>query len=155
MTNSWSDGIDDGRRLGQPYIDFYQQFSLEAALTGITVNFSTGDDGDYTAGGTNLAAKTVSFPADLPYVTAVGGTSVEIGANKQWLGEYGWQNAYSNLVNGAWTPNPPGTYSSGGGGGTSELFAQPAYQQGVVPSSIEQLLRLDADARDPGHLDAG
>ena len=64
-------------------------------MTGITVNFSSGDDGDNTAGGTDLAAKTVEFPADLPYVTGVGGTSVLIGSKGQWLAEYGWQTDYS------------------------------------------------------------
>ena len=138
ITNSWTDGTDDINLLGTAYVAFYQQFSLEAALTGITVNFSSGDSGDHTAGGTDLAAKTVEFPADLPYVTGVGGTSVLIGSHGQWLGEYGWQNAYSTLANGAWTPAPPGTYSSGGGGGTSQLFTQPFYQAGKVPASISE-----------------
>lgn len=136
VTNSWTSGVDDVADLGQSYIDFYQQFSTEAALTGITVNFSSGDDGDHTAGGTDPSAKTVEFPADLPYVTGVGGTSVEIGSRGQWLNEYGWQSDYSTLTNGAWSPALPGTYSSGGGGGTSQLFPQPFYQRGVVPTSM-------------------
>jgi subtilase family serine protease len=137
ITNSWSDGVDDLADLGQSYIDFYTQYSTEAALTGITVNFSTGDNGDATAGGTNLAAKTLGFPADLPLVTGVGGTSVQIGSKNQWLGEYGWQNAYSQLSGKTWSPLP-GVYSSGGTGGTSQLFAQPWYQRGVVPDSISK-----------------
>jgi subtilase family serine protease len=135
ITNSWTDYVDDLADLGQDYIDFYQQFSLEAALTGITVNFSSGDSGDHTAGGTDLASKSAEFPADLPFVTAVGGTSVEIGKHGDWMAEYGWQSDYAHLVNGAWQ-NPPGTYSSGGGGGTSQLFTQPFYQVGKVPSSV-------------------
>jgi subtilase family serine protease len=138
ITNSWTDGTDDINLLGTDYVQFYQQFSLEAALTGITMNFSSGDDGDHTAGGTDLPSKTVEFPADLPFVTGVGGTSVLAGSRGQWLGEYGWQNAYSDLTNGAWTPAPPGPYSSGGGGGTSQLFAQPFYQAGRVPASISE-----------------
>jgi len=138
ITNSWTDGTDDINLLGTSYVAFYQQFSLEAALTGITVNFSSGDSGDHTAGGTDLAAKTVEFPADLPYVTGVGGSSVLVGSHGQWLGEYGWQNAYSTLTNGAWTPALPGPYSSGGGGGTSRLFTQPFYQAGKVPADISQ-----------------
>jgi len=138
ITNSWTDGTDDINLLGTSYVAFYQQFSLEAALTGITVNFSSGDSGDHTAGGTDLAAKTVEFPADLPYVTGVGGSSVLVGSHGQWLGEYGWQNAYSTLTNAAWTPAPPGPYSSGGGGGTSRLFTQPFYQTGKVPADISQ-----------------
>ena len=42
------------------------------------------------------------------------------------------------LTKGAWTPAPPGTYSSGGGGGTSQLFTQPWYQAGNVPASISE-----------------
>jgi len=135
ITNSWTDGTDDLNLLGSSYVEFYEQYSLEAALTGITVNFSAGDDGDNTVGGTDLAAKTVEFPADLPYVTGVGGTSVLVGSKGQWLDEYGWENDYSQLTDGAWAPAPPGTYSSGGGGGTSVLFQQPFYQEGKVPTS--------------------
>jgi subtilase family serine protease len=138
ITNSWTSGTDDLTLLGSSYVQFYEQYSLEAALTGITVNFSSGDSGDHTSGGTDLASKSVEFPADLPYVTGVGGTSVQVGSKGQWLGEYGWQTAYSQLTNGAWTPTPPGTYSSGGGGGTSVLFKQPFYQAGKVPASISQ-----------------
>ena len=138
ITNSWTDGIDDINLLGSAYVDFYVQFSLEAALTGITVNFSSGDSGDHTGGGTDLSAKTVEFPADVPYVTGVGGSSILIGRNGGRIAEYGWQSAYSSLSNGAWSPAPPGTYSSGGGGGTSELFTQPFYQAGKVPASISE-----------------
>jgi subtilase family serine protease len=160
ITNSWTDGIDDINLLGSSYVDFYQQYSIEAALTGITVNFSSGDSGDHTAGGTDLASKTVEFPADLPYVTGVGGTSVEIGDRGQWMGEYGWQNAYSKLTNGVWTPPPPGTYSSGGGGGTSQLFTQPFYQVSRVPPSISQYygstpMRAVPDIAMPGDPNTG
>jgi subtilase family serine protease len=160
ITNSWTDGTDDISLLGSAYVAFYQQFSLEAALTGITVNFSSGDDGDHTAGGTDLAAKTVEFPADLPYVTGVGGTSVLIGARGRWLGEHGWQSSYSTLTKGAWAPAPPGTYSSGGGGGTSQLFAQPFYQKGRVPARISKYygktpMRAVPDIAMPGDPNTG
>ncbi len=138
ISNSWGDDTDDINLIGSSEVAFYEQFSLEAALTGITVNFSSGDAGDQTAGGTDLAAKSVDFPADLPYVTGVGGTSVFIGRHGQWLGEHGWQSAYSTLTKGAWTPAPPGTYSSGGGGGTSQIFPQPFYQVGKVPANISE-----------------
>jgi len=138
ITDSWNSGTDDINLLGTAYVAFYQQFSLEAALTGITVNFSSGDSGDNTAGGTDLASKSVEFPADLPYVTGVGGTSLLISRSGQRVNEYGWQNAYADLTNGAWTPTPPGTYSSGGGGGTSQLFPQPFYQAGRVPTNISE-----------------
>jgi subtilase family serine protease len=160
ITNSWTDGTDDISLLGTAYVAFYQQFSMEAAMTGITVNFSSGDAGDNTAGGTDITAKTVEFPADLPYVTGVGGTSVEIGSRGQWLGEYGWQSDYSVLTNGIWTPDPPGTYSSGGGGGTSVLFGQPFYQKGRVPASVSEYfgatpMRTVPDIAMPGDPNTG
>jgi subtilase family serine protease len=132
VTNSWTDGVDDVALLGNAYVTFYEQFSTEAAITGITVNFSSGDDGDHTSGGTDVASKTVEFPADLPYVTGVGGSSVFIGSKGQWLGEQGWQTAYSALNKNTWGK---AVYSSVGGGGTSTLFTQPWYQQGKVPTS--------------------
>ncbi|RKR74254.1 S53 family peptidase [Frondihabitans australicus] len=138
ITNSWSEGIDDIADLGQSYVDFYEQYSTEAALTGISVTFSSGDDGDGTAGGTNLSAKTVGFPSDLPYVTGVGGTSVLINSKSQWQGEYGWQSSYSAPLSSSGWGTLPGTYSSGGGGGTSTLFTQPFYQKGVVPTSVSE-----------------
>jgi subtilase family serine protease len=160
ITNSWTDGTDDISLLGKPYVQFYVQFSLEAALTGITVNFSSGDAGDNTNGGADLAARTVEFPADVPFVTGVGGTSVEIGSHGQWLGEYGWQSAYTDLGNGIWSPAPPGAYSSGGGGGTSVLFKQPWYQKGRVPGSISKYfgstpMRAVPDISMPGDPNTG
>jgi subtilase family serine protease len=160
ITNSWTDGTDDISLLGQAYVQFYKQFSMEAALTGITVNFSSGDSGDHTAGGTDLSAKTVEFPADLPYVTGVGGTSVEIGKHGNWLGEYGWQSDYTDLAGNIWSPAPPGTYSSGGGGGTSVLFKQPWYQKGKVPTSISEYygstpMRAVPDIAMPGDPNTG
>ena len=160
ITNSWTDGTDDISLLGSDYVAFYQQFSTEAALTGITVNFSSGDSGDHTNGGADPSAKTVEFPADLPYVTGVGGTSVLIGGRGQWLGEHGWQTAYSTLTNGAYTPAPPGTYNSGGGGGTSQLFTQPFYQAGRVPASVSEYygstpMRAVPDIAMPGDPNTG
>jgi subtilase family serine protease len=157
ITNSWTDGTDDISFLGQAYVDFYNQFSLEAALTGITVNFSSGDDGDHTAGGTDLSAKTVEFPADVPFVTGVGGTSVEIGRHGQWLNEFGWQTAYSPLTDGAWGP---AEYNSGGGGGTSVLYRQPWYQKGKVPARISKYygsspMRAVPDISMPGDPNTG
>lgn len=136
VTNSWSFSTDDVSSLGADQVAFYDQFSLEAALTGITVTFASGDEGDGTAGGSAPADRTVSFPTDEPYVTSVGGTSLEVGSRGQRVAEYGWSNSYSALVGGSWSPALPGTYGSGGGGGTSTLFSQPSYQRGRVPPSL-------------------
>jgi subtilase family serine protease len=135
VTNSWGSSTDKIEDLGAAYVAFYQAFSMQAALTGITVNFSSGDAGDETVGGTDVAAKTVDFPADLPYVTGVGGTSVGIDRHGKRVFEYGWQTEYAPLTGTTWgTP----AWSAGGGGGTSILFDQPFYQRGKVPSAISQ-----------------
>ncbi len=62
ITNSWSEDTDNVKTLGQAYVDFYTQFSLEASLTGITDNFSSGDDGDQTAGGTTPKTRDGRLP---------------------------------------------------------------------------------------------
>jgi len=135
ITNSWSYGSEN---IPQSLVNFYDQFGLEAALTGITDNFSTGDSGDETSGGTKPGQKAVGLPASDPYMSGIGGTSVAIGKDGNWLWEHGWSSAYSVLAGGKWTPPPPGTYSSGSGGGTSKIFAQPFYQKGKVPAAISK-----------------
>jgi len=131
VTNSWSSGV--GELLPRQDILFFDQFALEAALTGVGVYFSSGDSGDDS---TSVGSRQVELPASDPYVIGVGGTSVAIDRNGKRLFETGWGNSYSTLTDGAWDPAPPGNYSSGGGGGTSQVFTQPFYQKGVVPDSI-------------------
>src|SRR5262249_15050466 len=112
----------------KPYLDTM----IEAAATGIGVYFSSGDNGDETLG-IQGNSPTPDWPASSPWVTAVGGTSLGVGANGQYLFETGGETGRSTLANGAWsTPN----YQYGSGGGTSRLFAQPGYQAGVVPAGI-------------------
>jgi subtilase family serine protease len=134
VTNSYGFA---GEGLPPGYIKPFNDTLIEAAATGIGVYFSSGDSGDHTGGNpANAAVATPDWPASSPWVTAVGGTSLGVGADNDYLFETGWETGRTPLVNGAWTPAPPGSYTSGGGGGTSRLFAQPAYQAGVVPNSI-------------------
>jgi subtilase family serine protease len=119
------------------YIKPYNDTFLQAAVTGIGLFFSSGDDGDETGGDpANAASATPDWPASSPWVTAVGGTSLGVGASGQYLFETGWETGRSTLTKGAFTPPYPGAYLYGSGGGTSRLFAQPAYQAGVVPASL-------------------
>jgi subtilase family serine protease len=137
-SNSWTvtagEGTE-GEALSGGYVRFFNEYALEAALTGIGDYFASGDAGDDTA---SVGHKAVDFPAADPWVTAVGGTSVGIGSRGQYLWETGWSQDYSSLVKGAWKPTPPGSYGGGAGGGTSKLFAQPFYQRGRVPRSISE-----------------
>jgi subtilase family serine protease len=132
VTDSWTYGTED---VPAGVVKFFHQYLTEASLTGISVLFSSGDDGDdIIADG----SRQVEYPASDPLATGVGGTSTEIGANGQIVFQNGWSNDYSDLSSGAWSPAPPGNYSSGAGGGTSRLFAQPSYQKGHVPASISE-----------------
>ena len=122
---------------------------LMAADTGVSVLFSSGDGGDEFTSTGQVAA---DYPASSPYATAVGGTSLEIGASGQRTGEYGWSTANSYLCNaayqaegnctkkqlGQWLPIDL-TLDGGSGGGTSQTYVQPYYQAGVVPDSISQV----------------
>lgn len=134
ITDSWT---FTGEDVPPAYIDFYTDFLELAAYEGVTVQFSSGDDGDNVAA---TGTKSVNFPASDPFATGVGGTTTEIGSDGQMVFQNGWENAYSDfsLKKDSWEPAPPGTYSSGSGGGTSLVFRQPAYQAGHVPTSISE-----------------
>jgi len=132
VTDSWLLGTE---AVPVGAIDFFHEYLLEAATTGMTVMFSSGDDGDEVA---SSGTKQVSLPGSDPYATAVGGTSTEIGQGGNIVFQAGWSNFYANDKNGAWSPKPPGAFSSGAGGGTSVVFGQPFYQSGVVPPKISK-----------------
>src|SRR5439155_1646624 len=87
--------------------------------------------------------RTVDWPASSPYVTAVGGTSLAVGASNQYLFETGWGTtrsgwnaSCSKTATVTWCPTPPGTWLYGSGGGVSRLFGVPSYQVGIVPSTV-------------------
>jgi subtilase family serine protease len=131
VTNSWSDPVESDT---VDYADAYQQVFYFGALEGIGFYFSSGDDGD--AASENNGVATAGSPANSTLVTAVGGTSLAVGAKNQRLWETGWSTGKSTLTSTGWNPAPPGAYLYGAGGGTSEIFDQPWYQQGVVPASL-------------------
>jgi subtilase family serine protease len=155
VTDSWD---DNSEALPAGTIAFYHEYLLEAATTGITVMFSSGDSGDDVAA---TGTKQVGLPASDPYATAVGGTSTEIDQNGSIVFQTGWSNFYAALSRqGAWTPAPPGTFSSGSGGGTSVLYPQPFYQVGVVPAKISKYnghkaMRAVPDVAMPGDPNTG
>lgn len=122
------------------YIKPYNDTFIQAAAEGIGLYFSSGDSGDETFGGPANTA-TPDWPASSPWVTAVGGTSLAVDQANNNLFETGWGTKRSRLnCNGflaaknAWCARE--VYLYGSGGGTSRLFAQPSYQQGIVPASL-------------------
>ncbi len=157
VSNSW--GSPEG--VANDFV-VWQQTVLHAGLKGIGVYFSSGDDGDFNSfadPNDNLGFPSPSFPASLPHVTAVGGTSLAIDAKNSYLFETGWATSYStflpeladggaiptddagNFLDGgptinAWQPAAPGTFGGGAGGGVSEVYSQPRYQKGIVPAAL-------------------
>ena len=147
VTDSWTNGPEEEDGETTESREAFNHVLLMAAGTGVGVQFSAGDEGDnFIVSGEQQP----SFPATSPYATAVGGTSVEIGAQNNRLGEVGWSTGISALCTeelaeiglcessevGEWEPEAPGEDDYGGGGGTSNQYPEPWYQQPVVPAAI-------------------
>ena len=146
VSNSWGDDAGDLLDDVATKTAFDDLFMM-ADATGVTVQFSSGDNGDNF----NLFGfSSPDFPAVSPLITAVGGTSLKIGRNGQQTGQLGWATGRSfkctaNVVGqipgctkaavGSWLPV---SFDGGSGGFTSYDFLQPAYQKGVVPISLAQ-----------------
>ncbi|GAB2975267.1 S53 family peptidase [Amycolatopsis acidiphila] len=130
ISNSYG---DTGEDIPASEVKVWNQIAIQAALEGIGVYFSSGDNGDEVA---RLGHPAADFPASGSWVTAVGGTSLAVGNDGKRLFETGWETGKSTLTNGAYVPGPPGAYTSGSGGGTSVLFDQPFYQKGIVPDAL-------------------
>ena len=101
----------------------------QGAAEGIGFNFDAGDGGDLTS---------VTFPASDPWATGVGATDLEIGRTGSVTGELGWGDTgtLENKAGTGYLQPPPGTLQQGTTGGRSLVFAEPAYQRGVVPASL-------------------
>jgi subtilase family serine protease len=150
ITDSWGDDGGDlldsaGSREG------FDDILLMAGATGVGVQFSAGDGGDEF---TTLGITAADYPPSSPYATAVGGTSLEVSKNDTRKAELGWSTAKSILctplleeaglpgcessTQETWLPPAPGAYDYGGGGGTSYEYAEPWYQEGVVPEVLAE-----------------
>ncbi|WP_329317763.1 S53 family peptidase [Streptomyces sp. NBC_01262] len=129
VTNSWGEA-EEYDTAAPLYDTIFQQGAVE----GIGFYFSSGDSGDELA---NSGTKQVDAPANSPWVTAVGGTSLAVGKGNKYNWETSWGTTKSLLsADGTSWASLPGTYSYGGGGGTSKLYDQPFYQRGVVSDSL-------------------
>jgi subtilase family serine protease len=132
-----------------------------AAMSGISTNFSAGDDGDFSNDGVaqDGVAQTVSSPADSPWATAVGGITLALNPDNSIAWQAGWGNNISLVAIQGFVSDPPyegaeGFYA-GGGGGASDCstynlnsstfqitclggFAKPSYQS-KLPGKYRQM----------------
>jgi len=117
-----------GGSLERTYDSIYRQ----AAADHITVLAATGDTG---ATAYDISSNTATYynhpalnwPADDPYVTAVGGTSLNLDQNGNRLSpDVVWNDSYNSAVEGSNGPFPNAT-----GGGKSVVFGRPSYQNSV------------------------
>ncbi len=95
-----------------------------AAASGISVLASSGDDGSsacLTPDGRPLPGLAVSYPASSPFVTGVGGTNFALDPTNHIVSEQVWND--SPLV------------IASGGGGLSQLFKRPTYQDGSLAAA--------------------
>jgi len=136
ISNSY--GTEESNLGGVPFTPLDDILAYAGSL-GISVNYSTGDNGDFAAieGFTD-----VSYPASSIYATAVGGTSMALQANNTIRFQTGWGNNETRIAaatdaKGYNAPvNPPLQlgFIYGAGGGTSAVYAKPAFQNGLPGS---------------------
>jgi len=119
--------------LAPGFIKPYEDTIIQGVVEGIGIYFSSGDNSDESL---VQGFTTTDWPASSPFVTAVGGTSLAVGASNNYLFETGWGSTTSSWTGSAWSPTAPGAWLYGAGGGVSRIFPEPSYQQGVVPTSV-------------------
>jgi subtilase family serine protease len=112
---------------GPKVIADFSAFYLRAALEHVTVLAAAGDNGSSnleTDGVTFYPFPTVGFPASSPLVTSVGGTTLYADTSGNYQSETVWSN--------------PGCCA--GGGGISQIFEEPLYQQLSLPKDVRRQL---------------
>jgi subtilase family serine protease len=150
LGNSLS-GSYGSKESGTPSTDLDTEnlISEIAAVSGISTNFATGDDGDYSVTGST----SVNAPADSPWATAVGGISLALNANNSIAWQAGWGTNANLLAQLGDVYDPPYSFplgfEGGSGGGPSTCavqengncvagFPKPAFQK-RVPGKYRQL----------------
>ncbi len=119
----------------------YRTLAQQANAQGITWITAAGDSGPAgcDASGEAQATNGVSaaFPADIPEVTAVGGTEFNEGTGFYWQAQNkaGSESAVSWIPEKAWNDTALGDGLAAGGGAPSLIYAKPWWQAGAgVPN---------------------
>jgi subtilase family serine protease len=109
------------------YLDTENLISEIAAISGISTNFSSGDDGDYVPA---LPTPTVNAPADSPWATGVGGVSLALNSDNSIAWEAGWGNSLTMVASLGTVFDPPNSQAFGfwfGSGGGPSMCASQDY----------------------------
>ena len=121
----------------------------QGAAAGVSVNYSSGDDGDFDVFeqlrfGTPPGTTTVSYPSGSPFATSVGGTSLFVNADNTLNFQTGWGTNLEQLNSGTTFPFPDSTvdeglgFVGGSGGGASAVFPKPRFQRGQPGGDFRQ-----------------
>ena len=105
----------------------FEAFYQRARQEHVSVFASSGDEGaaGFTLDGNNFYPfPAVGYPASSPLVSAVGGTSLEADAAGNYKSETVWNDGYG-----------------AGGGGISQYFALPDYQENNLSASVKAQLK--------------
>lgn len=118
-----------------------QNFIMEtAASVGIAMNFSSGDDGDLTFDFPEYNPPSVLSPADSPYVTAVGGISLQLTRANAIQWQAAWGTNETLISEPGFVPVPAFNFGFdfGSGGGPSAVFPKLSYQA-ALPGTYRQV----------------
>jgi subtilase family serine protease len=158
VSNSWGEIMHSSSGdMSQSTIAAWEQIFEQGAVEGIGFDFSSGDCGDNSpaaaATGVNCDPTTTEaqdqYPTSDPWVTSVGGTALGEAKSDGTYGfetDMGTHRSVLSADGKSWTPFP-GAFYFGGGGGTSQDFAQPWYQAGTVPGSLSHTLVTGAHSK--------
>lgn len=121
---------------------------VRMGLAGMTFFAATGDSGSSgcvnQGNGVGPRKASPTYPTTSRYVTAVGGSMLQVNADNERVSEYVWNNTQLNL---AGYPSP---YPVGGNGGTSTMYERPWWQpKSMTNSSMRTTPDLVAHAGMP------
>ena len=133
ISNSY--GTEEANLGGSPYT-YLDDLLLFAGSLGISVNYSSGDNGDFAA---IEGFADVSYPASSPYATGVGGTTLALKTDNTMFFQTGWGNNETRIASATDSHgyNPPVVpplhlgFVYGAGGGTSTVYAKPPFQSNL------------------------
>jgi subtilase family serine protease len=136
ISNSWGEAESDEPAAT---LNYFNRINRLAASRGISVNFSSGDSGDSNPSGITpgLILPGVSTPADSPWGTAVGGTSLALDSDNHITLQTAWGTNLTRIVNTEALGSPPIVpplelgFQFGSGGGSSGFFAKPDFQRAL------------------------